>query len=179
MFVASLCALVVALSSHTRGRDLARAGPEKPWSEYYAYEPFQDSEIEWIPIVSTLEAPTPLLVLALQRTVLASGRSQGKQIHLERPENFRVLEIRQESTGDVEKDADPNVDRWYKWIVVACYYEVDDTHGECGTFDVRARTAWNSGTAPTEWPVKVKFLGVENPRGAPPPTINFLSLGSL
>ena len=88
-----------------------------------------------------------------------ASEMSGKRIHLERRENVTILETLQETTGDVERDADPEVDRWYRWIVVACFYEVDDARGNCETLDVRVRTAWNSGVPPTRWPVEVKSLG--------------------
>jgi hypothetical protein len=173
MLFVALCTMIVVLSSPARGMDLARAGPPKPHAvDYYSSEDFTDGSssgnimssdaVTWMPVTSTVEPPVPLLHLALQRIAdSASSSSSSKRIHLERLDNLEIKESWQESTGDVERDADPETDRWYRWIVVACFYEVNDSHGKCETLDVRTRTAWRSGTPPTQWPFEVKSSGIE------------------
>ena len=166
MLFVALCAMIVMLSSPARGMDLARAGPPKPQAvDYYSsQEDFNggrsDKTTTWIRVRAS-EPPTPLLHLALQRIAASASSSSGKRIHLERLDNLDIKETWQESTGDVVRDADPDVDRWYRWIVVACFYDVDGTHGECETLDVRTRTAWRSGTPPTHWPFEVMSMGIE------------------
>jgi hypothetical protein len=179
MLFVALCTMIVVLSSPARGMDLARAGPPKPQAaDYYSSEDFSNGDgssnnitpsgnimpsddVTWIPITSTVEPPIPLLHLALQRIAESASTTKGTRIHLERLDNLEIREIWQESTGDVERDADSEADRWYRWIVVACFYDVDDTHGKCETLDVRTKTAWRSGTPPTQWPLEVKSMGVE------------------
>ena len=187
IFFAAVCGLIIALSSPKRGPDLARAGPpqrilnarDKDKDHDLYYEPFAlaaERPLEkrfWVKPYPTLEAPFPLLVLALER--LAANSKKGR-IHLQRPDKLRILDTWQESTGDVEKDADPEVDRWYRWIVVACFYEANENHGFCESLDVRVKTAWKSGMPPTQWPIEAKSLGVENPTGAPPTTSDLFAL---
>ena len=50
-------------------------------------------------------------------------------------------------------------DRWYRWLVRACFFRVGAPTGTCEVLDVRARSAWASATAPTGWPVEVIFVG--------------------
>lgn len=165
----SLCAVIVVLSSPKRGVRGARAGPPKPHADdYYGTEDFSDGSVSWMPVTSTVQPPIPLLHLALQRIAELLSTNQKRRVHLERLDNLDIKSVWQESTGNVERDADPEADRWYRWIVVACFYDVDGTHGRCETLDVRTRSEWRSGKPPTQWPFEYESLGVE--RGPLPTT---------
>lgn len=146
------------------------------------------------------EDPRPLLHLVLQRIAAMMGPGEeeieiGKLISVPRqpkfapppprtlgarPEQVRVLQAWRESLGDPRLDGDPRQDRWHRWLVVACFYNRDSTHGACETLDVRARTAWRSGTPPTSWPAEVaRPVGRPRPSPPSPPTADLLLLPGL